>query len=102
MIVRNIIMAMSCTLYQCHFDVRLFYVCLQEDVKIVKTPPCFSLGMDDWLTDIEYDHDHSDSDTRKSCDPLDGHVHTNEHCISSQDFSDSFLDDDIELSQDRY
>ena len=26
-------------------------VCLQASIKIKKTAPCFSLGMDDWLSD---------------------------------------------------
>lgn len=29
----------------------------QKDVKLVRTPPCFSLGMDDWLVDLEYEDD---------------------------------------------
>ena len=28
----------------------------QANITIKRTPPCFSLGMDDWLTDIDYDY----------------------------------------------
>ena len=32
-------------------------------MKIIRTPPWFSIGMDDWLTDIEYDQDDQEPET---------------------------------------
>ena len=58
-------------------------------MKIFRTPSCFSLGMDDWLTDIEYDEgkhqqQENQADTNKEF----------------EDFDDTYFDDDIILSQD--
>ena len=70
----------------------------QEGVKLVKTPPCFSLGMDDWLVDIDFEEDRSHDQHSTSHDPSHEHWHDSNE---AQDLDNFFDDDDILiLSQD--
>lgn len=66
----------------------LYILCasiIQERVEhTTVTPPGFSIGMDDWITDIDYEH----KDNQERTDICDEQF---------QDINDSFFDDDIDF-----
>ena len=65
----------------------------QQGVKIIRTPPSFSLGMDDWLTEIEYDEHENEKFITEMND---------EEFFESQDFKECMFEDDflMQPSQD--
>ena len=85
-------------------------------MKIVRTPPCFSLGMDDWLTDIEYEDDaeaempmpldpNGRKTKRRETEGAPEQTHAEGLSLSRpspqfQDFEDDFFEEALLLSED--
>lgn len=83
-------------------------------MKIIRTPPCFSIGMDDWLTDIEYEQDDQEPETPHIAahlavpeeTPLDRQVSSSDDIdddiLACCDVEDSMFGPLIVPSQDRH
>ena len=71
----------------------------QANITIKRTPPCFSLGMDDWLTDIDYDYSMKNEGDNPVNQPVNQPVNNEPIEILSQkdleDFEAGFSDTEL-------
>ena len=76
----------------------------QEGVKITRTPPCFSLGMDDWLVDIEYEHEDRkvSHDQQRASHDQQGMSHDHRKVSHDRQISDRFDDEFMDSLDDSF